>query len=87
MVIRLSQLRTEGSGNPCSGPTWTSDLIPRTVRVIGTQVTESRTEAAAFRVTTQTGRRSGGKTGGRLNQRGIRGQAPVRGYEFPVGIC
>ena len=34
------------------------------------------------------GRRgSSSKTGGRLHQGGIRGQAPVCGHEFPVGNC
>ena len=56
MVIGLSQLMTESSGNPSTGPTGTSDLIPLIVRVIGAHVTEARAEAAAFRVTTQTGR-------------------------------
>ena len=54
--MRLSQLMAQGSGNPSSEPTSTSELIPRTVRVIGAQVTEVSTAAAAFRVTTHTGR-------------------------------
>ena len=81
IVIRLSQLMTESSGNPSSGPTWTSDLIPLIVRVIGTHVTEGRTEAAAFRVTTQTGRlpEGGPRSAQQISFRAINYQGgPVR---------
>ena len=61
-MVRLSQLMTESSGNPSTGPTGTSDRIPLIVRVIGERVTEARAEAAAFRVTTQTGSPSRGRT-------------------------
>ena len=59
-VSTRSQLITQVSGSPSAGPISTSNLIPRIVRVIGAQVTASRTEIAASRVRTQTGRRPAG---------------------------
>lgn len=58
--MTLSQLMTLGSGNPCSGPTATSERIPLIVRVIGAHVTEPKTATAASRVRTQTGLRPAG---------------------------
>ena len=59
-VMTLSQLMTQRSGSPCSGPTSTSVRIPRIVRVIGAHVTELNTAMAASRVRMQTGRRPAG---------------------------
>jgi hypothetical protein len=56
----LSQLMTHVSGRPSSGPIETSDRMPRVVRVIGAHVIAIKTDAAASRVTTQTGRRPAG---------------------------
>jgi hypothetical protein len=59
-VNTLSQLTTLASGSPSSGPTSTSERIPRIVRVIGAQVTAETTLIAASLVSTQTGRRPAG---------------------------
>ena len=56
----MSQLTTLGCGSPCSGPTSTSERMPRMVRVIGAHVTVRSTAMAASRVRTQTGRRPPG---------------------------
>jgi len=58
--MRLSHVMALGSGNPSCGPTSTSDRMPRTLRVIGAQVTAVSTAIAASRVTTHTGRRPAG---------------------------
>ena len=59
-VTRLSQLTTLGSGRPSSGPTTTSERMPRIVRVMGAHVTAASTSTAASLVSTQTGRRLAG---------------------------
>jgi hypothetical protein len=55
-----SQAITLVAGRPWGGPTSTSLRIPRTVRVIGAQVTDVSTPRAASRVRTHTGRRPEG---------------------------
>jgi len=59
-AMTLSQLITPASVRPCSGPSSTSDRIPRIVRVIGAHVTDASTSIAASRVSTHTGRRPAG---------------------------
>ena len=54
IVSSLLQLITPTSSKPCSGPTSTSERVPRVVRVIGVQLTVWSTAFAASRVSTQT---------------------------------
>jgi hypothetical protein len=98
-VMTLSQLMTQRSGSPCSGPTSTSVRIPRIVRVIGAHVTELNTAMAASRVRMQTGRRPAGgprsaqmcgprrETARRLNECRVGRLTLVPGDELSVGRC
>ena len=67
-MITLSQLMTQGSGSPCSGPSSTSDRMPRMVRVIGAQVS-AVASASASRIAWAPRRRSPGLYAAKLGWR------------------